>query len=165
MCIRDSAGTAALVAALVVFSSRARDAESDVGKLTKAEEENNKKIKEMNESYEELNENRKNAGEKIKVEYDDYEKLQVELDKIVDKNGKIKKGYEDRAKVITGELSEGLGVEIDIINGNTIPAYQKLRKEIKKTIALKEAEAMLNASKDSYVEARKNMKEIGRAHV
>ena len=47
------------------------------------------------------------------------EELWQELQKITDENGKVKSGYEERAKVITSALSEALGTEINL-NGDVV---------------------------------------------
>lgn len=84
-----------------------------------------------------------------------HEKLVGELDEIIDENGKIKKGYEDRANYILKELSEAYGVEYELIDGN-LKNSEQFTEEIKKQIALKEQEILLEAYKEDYIEALKN---------
>ncbi len=84
-----------------------------------------------------------------------YTDLAKELDTIVDKNGKVKKGYEDRAKVITGTLSNALGIEIQL-TGDQIKNYQQIQTEIYNVIAAKKAEAILKAQEAAYTEAVTN---------
>ncbi len=112
--------------------------------------------KELKESCDEWDESRRAALEDNKAEFDYYQRIAEELDTIVDKNGKIKEGYEDRAKVITGELSEALGIEIGITDG-VIDKYSELQKEIEKTILIKEAQAALDAEQSFYMEAQKGI--------
>ncbi len=112
--------------------------------------------KELKESCDEWDESRRAALEDNKAEFDYYQRLAEELDTIVDKNGKIKEGYEDRAKVITGELSEALEIEIGITDG-VIDKYSELQKEIEKTILIKEAQAALDAEQSFYMEAQKGI--------
>lgn len=47
-----------------------------------------------------------------------YQNLYDELMTLVDANGKVKSGYEDRVKFITGELSQAFGVELQLIDGS-----------------------------------------------
>lgn len=108
--------------------------------------------KEAKEAYKELNNMVLENGESIEREYAVYDRQLGQLDEIVDKNGKIKKGKEDQAKVITGELSEALGIEIEIVDGQ-IEGYKKLRQSVNKAIAAKKAEALLDANKEAYTEA------------
>ena len=84
-----------------------------------------------------------------------HEKLVQELDGIIEKNGDIKSGYEERASYILKELSNAYGVEYKLI-GNNLKNSEEFTEEIKKQIALKEQEILLEAYKDDYVEALKN---------
>ncbi len=89
------------------------------------------------------------------TEIDTNKLLYEELKKITDENGKIKEGYETRAKVITGQLAESLGIEISITDG-VIDKYKELQDEIDKLIVKKQAEIILSASEEKYAEAIKN---------
>lgn len=88
-----------------------------------------------------------------------HEKLVEELDGIIDKNGNIKKGYEDRAKYIAEELSKAYGVEYELINGN-FKESEKFTDEIRKQISLKEQEILLEAYKQDYIDALKNQNKL-----
>ena len=59
---------------------------------------------------------------------DNHKKLLDELKLITDENGKVKKGYEDRAQFIVTTLNDAYGTEIKIIDGT----IQELDNEIKK---------------------------------
>lgn len=83
---------------------------------------------------------------------DRTQKLWEELQKITDENGKIKEGYENRAKVITGKLSEALGKEITITD-NVIDNYKKMQDEIDTLILKKKGEAVLAAREEKYNKA------------
>lgn len=85
-------------------------------------------------------------------EIDHYQDLAAELDLIVDKNGKVKAGYENRAKFITSELSKALGTEISYTDG-IIDGYDKVRESIKKTIEAKRAELILASQEEIYQKA------------
>ncbi|MBP3463790.1 MAG: phage tail tape measure protein [Clostridia bacterium] len=78
--------------------------------------------------------------------------LYNELTQIVDENGKVKVGYEARAEVITNQLAESLGVEINLTDG-VIDKYKELQSEINNVILKKEAEAILNAGQEKYNKA------------
>lgn len=79
-------------------------------------------------------------------------KLKDELRKLVDENGKVKKGYEGRVSFILNELNEALGTEYQL-NGNIIDKYKDLQKEIDKTIEKKKAEILLSANEEKYKDA------------
>lgn len=85
-------------------------------------------------------------------EYSHYEDLLKELGGIVDQNGKVKKGYEDRAKVITGILSQALGTEIQLTDG-VIKNYKTLEQKLKDVILQKKAELILKAQEEAYTKA------------
>lgn len=72
-----------------------------------------------------------------------------ELKKITTENGKIKKGYENRANYIINQLSEALGIEIDL-NDGVIDSYKEIQKEIDKTILKKKAEAIVNSQEEAH---------------
>lgn len=74
-------------------------------------------------------------------EVDQIGKLKEELDSLVDENGKVKKGYEDRASYVANELSELTGQEIKIVDGQ-IEKYDKLGKKIEETMQKKKAAAL-----------------------
>lgn len=116
--------------------------------------------KEIDAQYEKLKESQKYLNEQYQVasghtEY--YQSLYAELESIVDENGKIKQGYEDRAQVITNELSQALGTEIKIVDG-VVTKYRGLKDEIQKLIKKKEAMAKLNALESAHTEAIENIK-------
>lgn len=85
-----------------------------------------------------------------------YQSLYDELTTIVDENGKIKKGYEDRAEVIVNQLNSALGTNIKIVD-NEVKGYENLGTEIDKVIAKKKAEAQINALYPEYELAIKNV--------
>lgn len=74
-------------------------------------------------------------------EVDQIGKLKEELDGLVDENGKVKKGYEDRASYVANELSELTGKEIKIVDGQ-IEKYDKLGKKIEETMQKKQVAAL-----------------------
>lgn len=113
-----------------------------------------REIKENAKALSEAKEARDENLAGIDAEYGYYDKLRDELDSIVDKNGKVKEGYKDRAKFITNTLSEKLGIEFKW-NEDIIKSYQDIREEIKKTIKAKREEAKLNAYKEDYEKAVK----------
>lgn len=120
----------------------------------------NKKLDEQRETYNKWEKERESAVDTVETEYSHYQNLANALDNIVDKNGKIKEGYENRAKAITGELSEALGVEINIVDGQ-IQQYDTLKGKIEDVMTLKKANALIDASQESYTEAQKGLAESG----
>lgn len=82
-------------------------------------------------------------------------KLLNELNLIVDANGKIKIGYEDRAEFIITELNNAYGTEYKIVDG-IIQQYDGLNKKIGELIKQREIEIMLEGKKQQYINAIKN---------
>ena len=78
--------------------------------------------------------------------------LAKELKNITDENGKVKEGYENRAKYILGELNKALGTEYTM-NGNIIEQYEDLKNNVEQLIAKKKAEVILDAYKSEYQRA------------
>ena len=78
--------------------------------------------------------------------------LNNELKNLVDQNGNVKKGYENRAKFIVNELNSALGLELELINGQ-IKGYAEVGKSIDNMIAKKKAEIILEAQLPAYKEA------------
>ena len=83
------------------------------------------------------------------LEIEKSQELYDELKTITDENGKIKQGYEKRANYITNQLSEALGIEINLNNG-VIDSYQKIQEEIDKTILKKKAETIVSGQEEAY---------------
>ncbi|MDE5916549.1 MAG: hypothetical protein K2G62_00290, partial [Oscillospiraceae bacterium] len=147
---------AGLATAIESLPSPVDEMSESFSKLSDEEQALGDRSRELKEKYDKWDESRRAALEDNEAEFGYYQRLAEELDTIVDKNGKIKKGYEDRTKVITGELSEALGIEIGITDG-VIDKYSELQKEIEKTILIKEAQAALDAEQSFYMEAQKNI--------
>lgn len=128
-------------------------------KATEEEEKQNEKLKELYstvndnvESYKNLAQQQQSFVDQGFSELAYYQNLKTELDNIVDKNGKIKEGYEKRAAFIVDTLSEATGIEISLIDG-TISKYGELSKSIDNIIEKKRAEILLDSQKEMYSEA------------
>lgn len=148
----------ALVVAAVKMSEPNDKLAKEFATLSEEEQALHDRTIELIKSYDSWSDARDNAIQNIGTEFGTYETLAEELDNIVDKNGKIKKGYEDRAAIITGELSEALGIEIKIVDG-VIQEYEELQTSISDTIELQKAQSIQESMKDDYVEALKNIKD------
>nr|DAM10937.1 MAG TPA: minor tail protein [Caudoviricetes sp.] len=83
-----------------------------------------------------------------------HKNLVTELENLIDANGKVKKGYEDRAEFIVTTLNNAYGLEIEIINGK-LKNYDKEINKIREVIKKKEAEILLEANQEKYANALK----------
>lgn len=136
------------------------DLDSYTQHLIDKQDKLNQKTEEQNQIRAEWEDRRSSATDNVDREYTYYQNLSDALENIVDKNGKIKEGYENRAKVITGELSEALGVEIDIVDGQ-IQEYDNLKSKIEEVMATKKANALLSANEENYIDAQQSLSDAG----
>lgn len=154
-----------LVAGLVVgaigeiwaFSEANDSAKQSQEELNEAQEKAKEEIKELKDANDEYVQSKKDAASEVENEFDYYNDLWKELQGIVDQNGKVKKGYEDRAKFITNELSRVTGDEITW-NGNVIQSYKDLKGSIDDALESKKALAMLSALEEPYQTAVSGLK-------
>lgn len=154
-----------LVAGLVVgaigeiwaFSEANDSAKQSQEELNEAQEKAKEEIKELKDANDEYVQSKKDAAAEVESEFQYYDNLWGELQGIVDQNGKVKKGYEDRAKFITNELSRVTDDEITW-NGNVIQSYKDLKGSMDKALESKKALAMLSALEEPYQTAVSGLK-------
>lgn len=137
---------------------------SSTDKATKAQDEFNKKLEETINTYDDMDKSRKDSMQEISSEFDHIEELKKEYNSLIDSNGKVKKGYEDRANFIINQLSQALGLEKQDIQ-DLIDKNGKLGKSIDKVIKKKKAQLYLEANEDAYKKALKNRKDALKTYV
>lgn len=149
----------ALTAGLITYAAvteKGTEAEREHAKALKAETEAYQAQKEQTEerirSYKELCSAQDEQAAADLRQLQNTQDLYNELKNIVDENGNVKAGEEDRAKFITSQLSEALGIEIEMTD-NQIQNYQELQSEIQNLIQQKRIEAVLASQKAKYEEA------------
>lgn len=109
----------------------------------------------VKEATKEMKDFNKSVDENVKksVAQIDYTKsLSDELKTLVDENGRVKEGYEDRVKFILNELNQAYGLELKLVDGE-IQGYKNLQKEIDNTIEKKRAEIILSGEEEKYKKA------------
>lgn len=104
------------------------------------------------DSWDQLQASQQESVNKGMSEMSYYQDLTKELGRIVDENGRVKEGYQERASFITSTLKEALGVEISMQDG-VIQNYENIRDQIDKTIEKKKAEILLNSQEALYTQA------------
>lgn len=114
-------------------------------------------MEEYSNSMDQIAENREKFLSKGMAELEHYDDLYRELQLIVDENGKIKEGYEERANFITTSLSEALGIEIEIVDGQ-IQKYDELGNTIQDVIQKKKDQLLLEAHEEEYKKALEEKK-------
>ena len=131
-----------------IYSSMEKDREN-------FEKENNRALDDLTKRYSEFQKMRKDGNEnfaKNTAEIDHAKELSDELDKIVDKNGKIKKGYEKRAQVIVDQINQALGTEYKITDG-ILEKNKDIHDEINKIVYTKKLQILMDSKKDEYTTA------------
>lgn len=155
-----------LTAAIGIFSIFA----SKTDELTEAEKRHQEAMEEVNGTLDEYNDKMQQVGEqrqefldKNMSELDYYEDLARELQNITDENGKVKEGYEQRAKFITGELKKAFGVELEYIDG-VIKGNGDIVQSINDIIEAKRAQYLVEAHEAEYNEARNQRNKLEGAY-
>lgn len=147
----------ALGTAMAIWTQKHKEAMEAQYGLTDAQKELTETINENREAQQQLIDEREKSVQGIAGEYNYIRQLKDEYNKLIDSNGQVKKGYEDRAEFILTELAKALGVERDEIN-KQIEANGKLGESIDELIIKKQAEATLAAYDSSYADAKQNEK-------
>jgi len=145
-------GIAGLTAGIAAYCIITGDAQEKTYGLTEEEKKLLDSTNEVTSSLNEQHDAREKSVQAIDREYDGYSALLTELQSITDSNGRVKEGYEDRAKVITGQLADAMGVEIEMIDG-VIQKYDETVEAIQNVITQKKAEALLATMEEDMANA------------
>lgn len=143
------AGVGTALVALKKEQDKAIEAEYG---LSEAQQKNISAAKEAKKAYDQMDSARQESMQTISAEYGYLDELKSEYNTLIDSNGEVKKGYEDRANFILEQLANALGVERDEIEQN-IDANGRLGDSIDSLIQKKQAEATLAANQDAYTTA------------
>ena len=153
-----TAAVAGLAAAVLWLISTDDEYKEQLPTLTEEEQKHVDAINEMASAYQDMEAQRKETINGIQEEFGHYGELKEELETLVDENGKVKEGYEDRAAFIVGTLNDALGTEIQMTDG-VIQNYQEEIEALDALLEKKKAQAVLTASEEAYTEAIKNSKQ------
>ncbi len=152
-------GIALLAGGIIAVTNALGGHNSEMSETDKHLRESKKLLKENTESWDALSKAQQENVNKGMTEMSYYQSLADELSDIVDANGKVKSGYEDRAAFITSTLKEALGIEISMTDG-VIQGYAGIEKSIQDTIAAKKAKVQLDAQEALYTEALEKQGEV-----
>lgn len=142
----------ALAAGIGIYALVNKDAADTSYELSESQEKVLDSCREVTQAINEERDAREKNVQSIDREYDNYSALVSELQSITDENGRVKAGYEERARVITGELADALGTEISLTDG-IIQNYQETIDKIKEVIVQKKAEALLSSMQADMAQA------------
>lgn len=144
-----------LTAGLLMAEEQEKRQIEKLAELKGKEKELADEIDKMSESYSTMMDNRNNSLKSIEEESGKTQALANELRGLVDENGRVTEGNEERANIITGLLSDALGQEISIVDG-VITNYQELCSQIDITIERQKALAIQEAMTEDYKQAIKD---------
>lgn len=147
---------ATAISAIATYALTAEDAEEATDLLTGSQREAVTTAEELAEEYRETKKAAAELAGQELANLDYTENLWKELQKLADKNGVVKKGYEDRANFILTELNKALSTEYTM-NGNIITQYGDMKKSIEEVILAKRAQILLTAHEESYKKAVENV--------
>ena len=145
-------GLGAMVVALAKLQAEQKKAIEKEYSLSDAQKKSIEATKEAADEYKRTSEARSESIKSTETEFAYIEHLKDEYNSLIDSNGKVKKGYKERADFIINQLAEALGVERSEIEKN-IGKNGELGSSIDKLIEKKKAEAILSAGEGAYKEA------------
>lgn len=150
-----TAGIGAAAVGFALYQKHVHDATAE----SRAYKESTEELRDqISREIESINAVRQATDDKTAANLSELEyarSLNEELKTIVDENGKVKAGYEERATYITGELSKATGIEIQNNNG-VIESYKEIQKQIEATINRKKVETIIAGSEEKMAEAIEN---------
>ncbi len=136
-----------LIGGLVGLAMNYKEANAEIKEHTKALEEQHQQLVDNR-----IEREKTIAG--IDAEANHTQSLVNELKTLVDENGKVKDGQQERINTILPLIQNATGVEIECINGQ-ITKYNELIGTLDQVIAKKRLEAKINAYQGDYEEAIK----------
>ena len=159
-----TAAVAGLTAGVIYLATKNDEATDSTYRLTEAEQDQIDKVEELVESYRDVKSARDESVDAINSEFAYYQKLSDELDSLVDANGQVKAGYEDRVNFILNTLNEACGTEMKLIDG-VIENYKEEKQAIDDLINSKKAEAVLRANEEAYTQAIQGQSEALQTYI
>lgn len=145
-------GVAALTVALIANTKEMNNYKEAGSKMSEEEQMLIDRTKELKQAYDESNKSKLDAIKSANDESTAQQTLWEKLQGTVDANGRVLAGKEAYAQFIAGELSDSLGKEISIVDGQ-VQEYDKLKNTIQQVIEKKRAEAIQSAMQEQYNEA------------
>ncbi|MED9968602.1 MAG: phage tail tape measure protein [Ruminococcus sp.] len=149
------AGAGGLIALLIGLKNASDEAKNKAYELTDEQKKNREEVEKLRDAYAEYENKKSESLSSASSEFNYYEDLWNELQKIVDKNGKVKEGYEERVSFITEKLSEATDKEIKL-NDGVIESYGNLKDSMKEYLELAKGRAVISGLEGSYTEAVTN---------
>ena len=140
------AGVAGLTAGLILLNNEAEKNKTDIQKM-------NDVLNEYDNTMKQADKTRQKYLDTNMNELANTEALWKELQLLVDENGKVKEGYEDRVNFILGELNNALGTEMTMTDG-VVKGYRDIKNSINEIIQQKRAKILIDAEESKYNKAK-----------
>ena len=146
------AGVTTAIGIFSLFKDKTEELTDAEIKQQEALEKQTRTIEDNKQAWDDLKQAKQNTIDAGMTELNHYQTLYDELKGLVDQNGKVKKGYEERASFITSTLADALGIEI---NKNKDLSYQikQISKSIDEVIEKKKAQIIIDSQESLYAEA------------
>ena len=93
-----------------------------------------KEIDSLSSSYANSKKSIEDSAESKKTELTYAENLKNILSEMIDVNGRVKDGYQERAKIILGQLSDALGQEYKLTEKEVFEKIEKIEENFEKSI-------------------------------
>lgn len=147
---------AALAAGLVYLAKKTGEAKLKETDLTETLEKQSEEIENLTAKTEEAKQAKEDLAEATKETREEglseikyIEGLRDELGKLVDANGNVKEGYEQRVSFILDQLNGALGTELELIDGQ-IKGYEDAGKAIDDLIEKEKAYVIWQSQKGEW---------------
>ncbi len=147
-----AAALGALATAFVIANLRQEEMSLNSDELTESLERTSYVTDLYSSTLDGIEQSIQNASRATEEEMSSITDLAAELDTLVDENGNVKEGYEERVNFILGELNQALGTEMQMVDG-VIEGYNEQKKAIEDLIAVKKAQTLLDNTQDAYNES------------
>lgn len=147
-----AAGIAAITGAYVAYQKKVEETARAEYELNEEQQKSVDAVNDSKTAIEQLSQARNEAIASANGEFNYLNQLTDEYNSLIDSNGKVKKGYEDRAEFILTTLANSLGVERSEIDKN-IGKNGELKQSINDLIEAQRAQAYLSANEEAYQNA------------
>ena len=156
------AGTGIAIVALQAYNQHMNDAAYEAAGLTEEQQKTLDSVKQLSDSYTQVATKRDEQFASIESESAHLQALKEEYNGLIDSNGQVKQGYEDRAQVIIGELAESMGIEKDKVY-ELIDSYGLLGEAADQSLEKRKAQMLLEANEETYTQAIANQEKYAQA--
>ncbi len=159
-----AAGIGVLALAVYDYAKKEQEATEAQWGLNEAQKANIETAYQLKDATDATAKSMAESSANVAVEYGKINELKNKYNELIGSNGKVKKGYEERAEYILNELASALGVEREEIN-KIIDANGKLGDSYDELVQKRKVQAMLNATEADYNQAIKDQAEATKAKV